>query len=230
MVRAVVFDLDGTLVNTLHSIAYFANEALHKYGCPTIEVEKYRYLVGRGADNLVKGMLETVGAYSEELFHQVRDYYNETYDNNYMYLASLYEGIHELVAWLKENGMKTSVLSNKPHETTVKIVTELFNGQIDICYGKREGVPRKPDPTALFEVLKKLGVEKDACIYVGDTSTDMKTGKNAGLFTVGVTWGFRDREELEEYQADLIIDHPNELREKLFECNLITSNRGNTES
>ncbi|WMJ24406.1 HAD family hydrolase [Paludicola sp. MB14-C6] len=213
MIKAVIFDLDGTLVNTLNSIAYFANAALHKYGCPKIEVEKYRYLVGRGADILVKGMLETVNSYREDLFYQVRDYYNETYDNDYMYLASPYDGIHELISWLKENHIKTAVLSNKPHETTVKIVEELFGKQIDICYGKREGVPRKPDPTALLEVIKELEVDKKDCIYVGDTSTDMKTGKNGQLFTVGVTWGFRDRNELEEYHADLIIDHPNQLKD-----------------
>lgn len=211
MIQAVIFDLDGTLVNTLHSIAHFANEALRKYGCPTIPVEQYRYLVGRGADNLVKGMLQTVQADVDALFQQVRDYYNETYDNDSLYLAQVYDGIPELIAYLKEKGIQIAVLSNKPHRTTVKIIDAFFPEQVDICYGKREGVARKPDPAAVFEIVKELKVEKQNCIYVGDTSTDMKTGKNAGLFTIGVTWGFRDKAELEAYHADCIFDHPSEL-------------------
>lgn len=211
MIKAVIFDLDGTLVDSLSSIAYFANSALAHYNYPPIPLEKYRYLVGRGADNLVKGMLEVVGDNTQEAFDNVYPFYNKSYDNNFMYLTTAYSGIPELLDTLKQHGIKLGVLSNKPHNTTVKIVNELFQDKIDICYGKREETPRKPDPTALHNMLSELNVKKEECVYVGDTSTDMQTGKNANVFTIGVTWGFRDKQELIEHHADLVVDYPSEI-------------------
>ncbi len=213
MIKAVIFDLDGTLVDTLHSIAHFANSALKHYGYDEIETQKYRYLVGNGADNLVRGMLKTIDKYTEEGFENVRALYNKSYDDNFMHLTTAYDGISELISSLRAMGIKLAVLSNKPHSTTKKIVEALFPEQFDICYGKREDIPRKPDPTAVFSILKELGVSADECVYVGDTSTDMQTGHNAKLFTIGVLWGFRDRQELEEYGADIIASTPFEILE-----------------
>ena len=213
MIKAIIFDLDGTLANTLDTIAYFANQALLKNGYQELEVEKYRYLVGNGASNLVKGMLHTIGEDSQQAFDSVHTLYNQSYDDNFMHLTTPYEGIEELLSSLKAMGIKLCVLSNKPHETTKKIVETLFPNEIDICYGKRETVPLKPDPTAVFEIMKELGLTAEECMYVGDTSTDMQTGNNAKLFTMGVLWGFRDRQELQDHHADIIVSSPFEILE-----------------
>ncbi|MEG0691632.1 MAG: HAD family hydrolase [Oscillospiraceae bacterium] len=220
MIKAVIFDLDGTLANTLNTIAYFANQALLECGYEEIELDKYRYLVGNGADNLVRGMLKTIGQYTEEAFEKVRTGYNQSYDDNFMHLTTAYDGIPELISSLKAMGIKLCVLSNKPHSTTKKIVDELFMDQFDICYGKREDIPRKPDPTAVFDIIEELGVESDECVYIGDTCTDMQTGHNANLFTIGVLWGFRDRQELEEHNADIIASSPFQILEYIVRAML----------
>lgn len=206
--QCAVFDLDGTLANTLPSIAYFANQALAHYGLPLIPQEKYRYLVGNGADCLVHGMLQYINNDTDQMFQQVRLLYNQTYDENFLYLTSAYDGIQEVISFLKTQNFSLGVLSNKPHSTTVKIVEKLFPNQFDICYGKRENIPRKPNPTALLDILNTFQVSPRQCFYIGDTSTDMKTGKNAGAFTIGCGWGFRDHKELEENHADYIADTP----------------------
>ncbi len=209
-IKACIFDLDGTISNTINSIAYFGNNALAKYNLPPIETERYKYLVGDGADTLVRRMMADVGETSEEIFEKVLEYYNTTYDNDFMYLTHVYDGIPETIAALKEKGIKIAVLSNKPHPTTVKVINELFGeNYFDICYGNRPGIPKKPDPAPLLDIIKSFGFEKDECLYIGDTSTDMKTGKGAGLFSIGVLWGFRDESDLT--LADVIIKEPVEI-------------------
>lgn len=211
MIKACIFDMDGTTVNTINSIAHFANNALNKAGLPSIDTEDYKYLVGKGARVLVSGMLKTVGA-DEKYFDTVFPEYNTTYDNDFLYLTEAYDGIKELLKALKDKGIKTTILSNKPHATALKVSEALFGDSlIDICYGARDGVALKPDPEGVFQIIDELGLKKEECIYIGDTSTDMKTGKSAGLYTVGVLWGFRKRDELEENGADVIISHPSEL-------------------
>ena len=210
MIKACIFDMDGTTVNTINSIAHFANSALKKYNLPVIDTEKYNYLVGDGARVLVQRMIETVGGSNND-FENVFSEYNSTYDNDFMYLTEAYDGILELLDSLKAKGIKSAILSNKPHETAIKVSDTLFGDNIDICYGARASVPLKPDPSGVFELLELLGVKKEECVYIGDTSTDMKTGKNSGLYTVGVLWGFRKRDELEENGADVIISQPCEL-------------------
>lgn len=211
MVKACIFDMDGTVVDTLSSIAYFANNALNEAGLPSIDTEDYRYLVGNGAKNLVKSMLVKVDA-DEKLFDKVFGRYSTTYNDNFLYLAEPYKGIPDLLKALKDKGITIAILSNKPHATTIKISDALFGKDlIDVCYGARDGVALKPDPTGVFEILAELNLKKEECLYIGDTSTDMKTGKGAGLYTVGVLWGFRERDELEDNGADAIISHPSEL-------------------
>lgn len=210
--KAVIFDLDGTLANTLSSIAYFANNSLSLNGLPEIEPDKYRFLVGRGAKNLVKAMLDTVAApNSDALLERVYSMYSKSYDDNFGYLTEEYDGISEMLAALTSLNLKLGVLSNKPHNTTVKLVEKLFPNTFDLCLGHREGYERKPNPSVLIDMIKQLGISSEQCVFVGDTSTDMRTGKSANAFTVGVEWGFRDRSELEEFGADLIISSPNEL-------------------
>lgn len=211
MFKACIFDLDGTLANTLNSIAYFANNALKKHNLPEIPTEHYRYHVGDGEKNLIIRMLSDVGANEEEYLSSVRSLYNKSYDDNFLYLTEAYEGIIPLLSSLKEKGMKLAVLSNKPHETTYKIVNTLFPDTFDVVYGKREGYPIKPDPKSVFEILEELHVSSAETMYFGDTKTDMLTGKGAGIFTVGVTWGFRDEAELKANGADVVVKCPDEI-------------------
>lgn len=211
MIKACIFDMDGTVSNTINSIAYFANNALKSAGLPAIETEVYKKLVGNGAKVLVERMLSTVGAGSEH-FEKVSFEYNTKYDADFLYLTEPYEGILDMLHALKGMGIKVTILSNKPHDTAVKVSDALFGSQlVDICYGAREGVALKPDPAGVYDIINGLGLNKEECLYIGDTATDMKTGKGADLYTVGVLWGFRDREELEQGGADEIISHPSEL-------------------
>lgn len=211
MIKVCIFDLDGTVSNTINSIAYFANNALNKAGFPSIETDVYKKIVGNGAKILVERMLKTVGA-DASYYDVVADEYNTKYDDNFLYLTEPYEGILDMLNALKDMGIKVAILSNKPHETTVKIADALFSNKlIDICYGGRKDVALKPDPVGVFEIMDKFGVSKDECLYIGDTATDMKTGKSAGVYTIGVLWGFREREELETNGADAIVSHPDEI-------------------
>lgn len=213
MIKACIFDLDGTLANTLNSIAHFANLALKRYNFPTIPVEHFRYHVGDGEKNLIIRMLTEVGADVDKYLPLVRSLYNKSYDDNFLYLTDPYDGIVPLLNFLEEEGTLLAVLSNKPHQTTCKIVEELFPDVFDIVYGKREGYPIKPDPKSVFEILDALDIAPEEALYLGDTKTDMITGKNAGLLTVGVTWGFRDEAELKENGADYIVNSPKEIEE-----------------
>lgn len=205
-----IFDFDGTLVNSLPSITYFANKALNKFGLPSIPTKRYKTLVGNGAVNLTRRMLKEVGA-DESMFDNVYHEYFDTYDQNFSYLTEPYEGIMDMIKELKKRGCKIAIVSNKPHITTVKICDELFGDLIDICRGQTENCPIKPDPTAVLETIEQLGSKKEDCIYCGDTITDMETGKNAGLYTIGVLWGFRGIDELKSGEPDKIISHPSEI-------------------
>ena len=183
MIKACIFDMDGTTVNTLDSIAYYANAALRKFNLAPIETERYKILVGNGARKLTERMIKESGG-DAALHEPLLEYYNKTYDDGFLYLARPYDGICELLKSLKERGIKTAILSNKPNPTTVKIADSLFgSGLIDLCFGGRDGVPLKPDPTAVFEITEKLGVAPGECLYIGDTATDIETGKNSGIFS-----------------------------------------------
>ena len=211
MIKACIFDMDGTVLNTIDSISYFANSALKKFGLAEIETEVYKKIVGNGANVLVHRMLNTIGA-DDSLYDELLREYNTTYDNDFLYLAKPYDGIMEMLKALKEKGIMLAILSNKPHNTTVKISEAMFSDvPIDLCFGGREDVALKPDPAGVFEIMKELNVKEEECLYIGDTATDMETGKRANLYTIGVLWGFRDYRELKESGADMIIEHPSEI-------------------
>jgi len=214
MIKACIFDMDGTTVNTINSIKYFANNALEKFGLQGYEADDYKIMVGNGARTLVTRMVEGKGGDAETL-EKVLVEYNTTYDNDFMYLTEAYPGIIDLLKSLKAEGIKTAIVSNKPHSTAKKVSDKLFgDGLIDICRGGMEGVPLKPDPTAVFQVMEELGVKAEECLYIGDTAVDMKTGKSAGIYTIGVLWGFRSYDEMKNAGADEITDRP----ERIFEA------------
>lgn len=212
MKKAVIFDLDGTLSDSIHSIKYCTDRAVAPYGFGPFSVEQYKYFVGDGAANLVKRALaaggDTQGVHFEEAFA----HYKELFAVDCMYEVKPYEGIPELLEALKKRGVKLAVLSNKPHAETIRVIETLFGqGCFDVIQGQVDGVPIKPDPAGAIRVLEQLGMTAEEVLYLGDTATDMKTGKGAGAYTVGALWGFRKREELEEHHADAIIAHPMEL-------------------
>ncbi len=212
MYKCAIFDLDGTLADTLKTISYFANKALTHFSLSAYSEEEYKYMVGNGAKILVKRMLENQGSYTDELFEKVFTYYNEIYNNDFLYLTSPYDGICELLKFLKESEIKIGALSNKPHYPTTMILDNIFEkGIFDLKYGQRENYPIKPDPKVLLEMLEEWGIKPEECLYIGDTKTDMQTGKNAGAFTIGVLWGFRDKEELVSNNADFIAEKPSDI-------------------
>ena len=210
--RGVIFDLDGTLLDTIKSIELCGNKALKEYGYEPISREKYCYLAGDGAKELVRRMLRERGDEDLKDLDKVYEKYLEFFQTDCFYEVAPYEGIPELLEKLKEAGMKMAVLSNKPHKRTVEVIEKFFGkGYFDWVQGQKDGVPKKPSPEGALAIAQRWGTDSKDCLYVGDTDTDMKTGKSAGMYTVGVLWGFRNRKELEENGADAIIEKPKEL-------------------
>lgn len=218
MIKACIFDMDGTTVNTLDSIAYYANAALNRRGLPSIPTERYKKLVGNGARVLVRRMIDEVGG-TDAQFEQVLPDYNSTYDNGYLYLTRPYDGIPEMLDALRAEGVTSVILSNKPDSTAKKVAAELFGDKIAFCLGGREGKALKPDPNGVFELMNALRVSPEECLYIGDTATDMQTGHNAGLTTVGVLWGFREEAELRSAKAGRIVSSPSEITDIVREWN-----------
>lgn len=212
MIKAVIFDMDGTVADTLRSIAGFGNAALQAHGFPALPTELYRQLVGNGADILIRRMLHaTELPYTEETVQTVRKTYDTLYEADPTKLVTPYPGIPEMLKALRAAGIKTAILSNKPDNMTRFIAEALFPDLFDIVHGQRDGIPKKPDPTAIYMLCKELGVEPEECIYVGDSGVDMQTGHNSSICSVGATWGFRGKEELKENGADHLADTAEEL-------------------
>ena len=212
MIKLCIFDLDGTVLDTVESIAYFANSALIKNRIEPIEVGEYKYLAGRGIANLVRGMLEFRGCYSEALYEKVFYDYDTAYNERPTYKSKIFDGLKETLDRIKADGVKIAIVSNKPDFAARSVVRELYGeGYFDFVTGQVKGGPLKPDPAVVLSVMEKFGATREECIYVGDTSTDMQTGKNAGMYTVGVLWGFRERDELVENGADVIVEKTSEL-------------------
>jgi len=211
MIRAVIFDLDGTLSDSIHSIKYCADRALAPEGFGPFSVEDYKYFVGDGAANLIRRALAAGGDAEGVHFESAFARYKEIFAVDCMYQVKPYEGIPELIRELKKRDLKISVLSNKPHAETIRVIETLFGkGCFDVIRGQVDGVPIKPDPAGAISIMDTLGLKPEEVLYLGDTATDMKTGKGAGAFTLGVLWGFRTRDELERAHADAIISHPAE--------------------
>ena len=212
MMKACIFDLDGTLTDTVRTLAYFVNAETAKHGFPPAPVEQFKYFAGNGARTLIHRVLAYHGVTDAVLEDTILQDYNAAYDADFLYLCTLYDGIAEMITALRNQGVQLAVLSNKPQPTTQKIIKAFFDaGTFSVVFGQREGVPLKPDPSSVFEILDLLHLKKEECLYIGDTAVDIQTGKSAGLTTVGVLWGFRDRAELEEAGATHIIAKPSEL-------------------
>ncbi len=212
MKKAVIFDLDGTLTNTLKSLWKSTNMALATAGLPPHEIDSYKYFAGNGAKELIRKSLIADGDTELVHFDSVMEAYNRIFEEYCMYEVKPYDGIRELLKALKEKGLHLAVNSNKPQPRTVDVVEEIFGKDMfDLLVGQCEERRRKPAPDGVNYILEQLDLDKADVLYIGDTCTDMQTGKSAGVFTVGALWGFRDRQELVENHADAIIEKPLEL-------------------
>ena len=212
MKKAVIFDLDGTLADTIASITYCGNLALSRFGLPSFGEEDYKHFVGDGAAMLIRRALLAAGDERLEHFDEVYETYLEIFAKDCMYQVKPYEGICALLEELKRLSVRIAVLSNKPDRDSLRVVEELFGkGFFDFVQGQRADIPRKPDPAGVYRIMEAFVLPAGDFLYVGDSGVDMKTGRAAGIFTVGVLWGFRDREELVENGADAVISKPLEL-------------------
>ena len=208
-----IFDLDGTLADTLHSIAWFGNGALQAFGFPAIPVMEYKQMVGNGADLLIRRMLARVDAsLPEGEIRRFRAEYDRRYADDPMALVGAYPGLPDLLGYLHGKGLKLGVLSNKPDDMTRAIAGELYGDVLDLIQGQREGVPTKPDPTALLAMAEALGLAPADILYIGDSGVDMDTGRNAGMDACGVLWGFREEAELVEHGAKYLASDPTQLQ------------------
>lgn len=210
LTKLCVFDLDGTLINSLTDLAESTNYALSKNGFDIYPVDKYKYLVGDGVQMLMKRALNMSGTPEMEaaLLKDFNEYYNRHYSDH----TTAYDGINELLSAIAQRGIACAVLSNKPDNFVKIIVNKIFaDFKFAWIQGKTEKFPPKPDPSSLKFILNKLNVNTNDVLYAGDSDVDVKTGKNAGVKTCGVLWGFRTREELETAGADNIASVPSDI-------------------
>lgn len=208
-IRAVVFDLDGTLVDTLADIAWAINAALRATGLPTHPLCALRRFVGRGAAHLAACVTP---AHEQHRSAEVFARFQQFYAARLVVESRPYDGVEPMLASLSARGVSLAVLSNKPDALTKQIVLELFPERFAAVYGQRDDVPMKPDPAALHAIAAQLGVRTDELTMVGDSGVDVTTAKNAGALAVGVTWGYRPETELVHAGAHHVIAHPSALR------------------
>ncbi len=216
MYKACVFDLDGTLIDSLQSLAYCTNLALESVVLKPNPVYMYKKFAGDGAKVMIQRSLAAAGDINLYFLERAMAMHKKTYEQFSMYKVKVFEGIMELLESLKNKNIKIAVLTNKPHNRAIDVVTGLFGkNYFDIVLGQSDDFERKPSPQGALIISKEFNVKPEECVYLGDTNTDMITGKSAGMFTVGVLWGFRDRQELVDNNADYIIEKPLDLL-KLF--------------
>ena len=208
---AVIFDLDGTILDTLQDLGDAVNRVLAERGFPTHPMDAYRYFVGDGSAVLVeRAVPERVRG--TEGYRECLAAFMADYDQSWKVKTRLYDGVPEMLDALTARGIDMAILSNKSHHFTVTCVQELLpKWRFKAVFGLRDDVPRKPDPAGALEIANLLGTEPDRIIYLGDTAIDMQTAVSAGMFPVGALWGFRTRKELEENGAAALIHHPEEL-------------------
>lgn len=207
--EAIIFDLDGTLTDTLEDLKNSVNFAMREFGFPERTTDEVRSFVGNGVKRLID--LSVPENTSDEISAECLSVFKNHYKDNSLVLTKPYDGIIPMLERLKKEGIKTAVVTNKMHEAAVDIVNLFFGELIDVTIGQIDGVSQKPQPDGIYSALEKLDVSKEKSVYVGDSEVDCITAKNAGIPCIGVTWGFRSKEVLSENGADYIINFPEEI-------------------
>ena len=210
MYKIAVFDMDGTLIDTLEDLRAAANYALTASGFPERSREEFRQCIGNGQRMLVRQCLPE-HARDDGTVQRVIDIYAPYYAAHAAERTVVYGGIAEAIEKMREAGMKIAVLSNKPHAPTVELAETFFPGMIDAAFGQRDHVPHKPDPAGLLMILDGFGLSKEECIYIGDSDVDMQTAINAGVDAIGVAWGYCTRDEIKNAGGRVIISETSQL-------------------
>ncbi len=208
--KAVLFDLDGTLLNTLEDLATSMNLVLERNGYPTHTLEEYKYFIGDGVDKLVRRALppDVPEAETNKFISVMREEYRKHYNEK----TRTYKGIPEMLESLVARGLKLAILSNKPHDLTQEVVSRILpHWRFNQVLGAKPQIPKKPDPTGALEIAVDLNILPEEVLYLGDTDTDMKTANSAGMYPVGALWGFRTADELSAAGAKALVENPMDL-------------------
>ena len=215
-IETVIFDLDGTLLDTLDDLHESVNAALKKSGYPERSRNEVRAFLGNGIRRLVEQSVpEGISTeMCDKVFENFKTYYMEHCEDR----TKPFEGIPEVLKELKKRGISMAIVSNKADSAVKELAEKYFKDKISVAIGEREGVKRKPEPDSVFEAMRILGAKKETTIYIGDSEVDRATAENAGVPCVLVTWGFRDEELLASLEADFLIHRPEELLEIVCEC------------
>ncbi len=220
MIKAVLFDLDGTLVNTLSDLALSVNYVLKKAGFPERPTQNFKQYAGNGNAKMIERALPEE-ARNEELVLKLRDEFFEHYKAHCTDTSSAYDGIMDLLDKLREMGIKCCIVSNKAQSMCDEVVPKVFGDKFtfDVVVGQRDDIPAKPQPHMAYVAMNEIDVNADECFFVGDSYTDMMTGGSAGNVSVGVLWGFRDEKELRDAGARFIVKKPSEILDLINEIN-----------
>lgn len=216
MKQLVMFDLDGTLLNTINDLMNACNYALSQFGYPLHDEASYKKFVGNGIYKLVERSMPEEKRIPEHIL-EVKAVFDAYYKEHSLDETKPYEGLKELLVKLNEKEIQCGVVTNKAHAYATQLVKQFFGETIQLTLGQREGIPTKPHPYSVEEMMTYFKMEKEDCIYIGDSNVDIQTAKAAGVTSVGVLWGFRDAKELQSEGADYLVSHAKEIEQLVLE-------------
>lgn len=217
MVKGIIFDMDGTILNTIDDVVASVNYAMRHFNLPEKTVQEVKDGIGRGAINLIEDVVPK--GTSEADIYKIYEVYQTYYDQHTNDFTAPYEGILDLLKTLKNNGYKLAVVSNKYRYLVEALNHDIFKDYFDISMGEMDGVPIKPAPDMIHIALKEMNLSKDEVIFIGDSDVDMMTATNANIKSIGVTWGYRSKEVLIKHKANYIIDQPKDIIKIINEVN-----------
>ena len=213
MIKACIFDLDGTLADTIYSMSNVANQVMRSFDLDELPAENFKYYSGEGASVLIQRCLKDAGDPDLLYYEKAEAMYRKLFNVDPLYKVKAYEEMPETLEWMKERNLLLAVCTNKPDEAAKKVVHTLYGNIFECILGQQPGLKRKPSPEGALMIAAQFGVKPEECLYVGDTATDIRTGQSAGMCTVGALWGFRTKEELKSAGAAILAESPSKLRE-----------------